>query len=258
MIEYRVDDLARRAGVSVRNVRVYQDRGLLPPPRKEGRTGWYNESHLARLGLISRMLDRGYTFATIGELLSAAQSGLRVEDVLETDDVEQSPQATHLSRADLQAMFGDDISDADLDRGVELGVIAASGDGYRVDNPLLVDAARLLFDAGIPLGSTLDQTEGVRRDLDDVAGRFVALITDRFLGAGQDPFETDAGTVADIAELVNKLRPLAHRTVTALFTEAMDHRITLIMEEIVAKHGADAVSESERARPSEGDVRGDS
>ena len=89
--EYRIDDLAREAGVSVRNVRVYQDRGLLPPPRKVGRTGWYDESHLARLQMISRMLDRGYTFVTISELLTAAQYGLRVEDVLGTEDPDGEP-----------------------------------------------------------------------------------------------------------------------------------------------------------------------
>ena len=86
MKEYRIDDLAQEARVSVRNVRVYQDRGLLPPPRKVGRAGWYNEEHLIRLNLIGRMLDRGYTFATISELLTAAQYGLHVKDVLETDN----------------------------------------------------------------------------------------------------------------------------------------------------------------------------
>ncbi|MBY6413685.1 MerR family transcriptional regulator [Rhodococcus sp. BP-252] len=239
MIEYRVDDLARRAGVSVRNVRVYQDRGLLPPPRREGRTGWYNESHLARLSLISSMLDRGYTFATISELLTAAQYGMRVEDVL-TGVKSVGSDVRHLSRADMDAMFAGAISDADLHRGVELGVIAADGDAYRVDNPLLVEAARLLAEAGIPVAHMLDEAEGVRRDLDDVAGRFVALITDRFVSDGQDPFDTDARTVADVAELVHRLSPLAHRTVTALFAEAMDRRITLTMEDIVTKFGESA------------------
>ncbi|SNT39077.1 MerR family transcriptional regulator [Rhodococcoides kyotonense] len=246
MIEYRVDDLARRAGVSVRNVRVYQDRGLLPPPRKEGRTGWYNESHLARLALISRMLDRGYTFATISELLAAAQYGMRVEDVL-TGASSASDIPHHLTRADMDAMFGSPVSDADVRRGVELGVLSEEGESIRVDNPLLVEAARLLSAAGIPLAHTLDETEGVRRDLEDVADRFVALITDRFVSGDQDPFDTDARTVADVAELVNRLRPLAHRTVTALFAEAMDHRITLTMEEIVTKFGENAGSADDQA-----------
>ncbi|KZF00245.1 MerR family transcriptional regulator [Rhodococcus sp. EPR-157] len=248
MIEYRVDDLARRAGVSVRNVRVYQDRGLLPPPRREGRTGWYNEAHLARLELISRMLERGYTFATISELLNAAQSGLRVEDVLTSDSAaEHQPEAKHLSREDFQELFGPDISDADLRRGADMGVIVETGNGYRIDNPVLLDAARLLHDAGIPLSTTIDQTEAVRSDLDDVARRFVALVTDKFLDAGKDPFDTDAGTVGEVAELVNSLRPLTYRVVGALFREAMDQRITLTMEEVLAQYGDKPESANDQA-----------
>jgi DNA-binding transcriptional MerR regulator len=80
--EYRIDDLARAAGTTVRNVRVYQDRGLLPPPRREGRTGIYGEAHLARLRLIGQLLERGYTFAHIGEFLEAWQRGRNLTDLL--------------------------------------------------------------------------------------------------------------------------------------------------------------------------------
>lgn len=82
MTEYRINDLAQVSGVSVRNIRVYQDRGLLPAPTIRGRTGWYSDEHLVRLNLISRMLERGYTFATISELLHAAHYGMKVEHVL--------------------------------------------------------------------------------------------------------------------------------------------------------------------------------
>jgi DNA-binding transcriptional MerR regulator len=249
MIEYRVDDLARRAGVSVRNVRVYQDRGLLPPPRREGRTGWYNEAHLARLALIGRMLDRGYTFATISELLTAAQSGLRVEEVLSTDVRTASPlhESRQIAADELHEMFDGKLDEADLERGVELGLTARDGDGYRVDNPVLLDAALILHRAGIPLSHTLDQTEGVKQDLDDVARRFVALITDKFMREGQDPFDTDARTVGDIAEVVGELRPLTHRVVAVLFREAMDRRITSTMEEILAQYGDNPGSATDQA-----------
>jgi DNA-binding transcriptional MerR regulator len=82
MTEYRVSELARAADTTVRNVRVYQDRGLLPPPRRQGRIGLYSEEHLARLKLIGRLLGRGYTFATIGELFSAWHSGQDLADSL--------------------------------------------------------------------------------------------------------------------------------------------------------------------------------
>ena len=47
-----IDELARAAGTTVRNVRVYQDRGLLPPPERRGRLGLYGPDHLRRLRLV--------------------------------------------------------------------------------------------------------------------------------------------------------------------------------------------------------------
>src|SRR5579872_4663262 len=80
--EYRIDDLARVAGTTVRNVRAYQDRGLLPPSRREGRVAFYSSAHVARLQIISQLLERGYTLSNIGELLAAWESGQNVGDLL--------------------------------------------------------------------------------------------------------------------------------------------------------------------------------
>src|SRR5437763_14437977 len=85
--DYRVDELARAAGTTARNVRLYQERGLLPPPRLVGRVGWYDEAHLARLRLVTRLLDRGYSLANIGELLSTWESGRDLTNVLGVEQV---------------------------------------------------------------------------------------------------------------------------------------------------------------------------
>src|SRR5438445_5387212 len=66
-----IDELARAAGTTVRNVRVYQDRGLLPPPERRGRLGLYGPDHLRRLRLVLRMLGRGYPLAALRELVEA-------------------------------------------------------------------------------------------------------------------------------------------------------------------------------------------
>jgi DNA-binding transcriptional MerR regulator len=63
MAEYRIDDLARAAGITARRVRAHQERGLLPPPEKRGRDGYYNDSHLVGLKLIDSLLSRGFTTA---------------------------------------------------------------------------------------------------------------------------------------------------------------------------------------------------
>src|ERR671913_2418095 len=80
--EYRLDDLARQAGVASTTVRLYQPRGLLAPPRLEGRTGWYDDSHLSRLRLIARLQAHGYSLAGIDDLLAQWERGRTLDAVI--------------------------------------------------------------------------------------------------------------------------------------------------------------------------------
>ncbi|RYF34230.1 MAG: MerR family transcriptional regulator, partial [Comamonadaceae bacterium] len=79
---YRIDDLAQASNVTVRNIRAYQERGLLHAPRREGRVAIFDDSHLSRLKIISSMLERGYTSGHITEMLGAWESGRDLADVL--------------------------------------------------------------------------------------------------------------------------------------------------------------------------------
>jgi len=80
--EYRIDDLARVAGTTVRSVRVLHDRRLLPPPVLRGRTGWYGDEHVARVRVVLDLQERGHTLAAIRELLAAWEEGRDLADVL--------------------------------------------------------------------------------------------------------------------------------------------------------------------------------
>src|SRR5438067_13395557 len=91
MPDYRIDDLAREAGTTVRNVRVYQERGLLPPPRRSGRVSIYGDAHLARLRLIGQLLDEGYTFSHIAQFIDAWQEGRDLGDVLGLEEALAGP-----------------------------------------------------------------------------------------------------------------------------------------------------------------------
>jgi DNA-binding transcriptional MerR regulator len=70
--EYRIGELAREAGIRVRTLRFYHERKLLPPPRREGRIGWYSEAHLTRLRMIGQLLDRGQTLRSPRAINAAA------------------------------------------------------------------------------------------------------------------------------------------------------------------------------------------
>src|SRR5215831_2870690 len=66
---WRVEELARRADISVDTIRFYQKRRLLPPPTREGRVAWYDAEHLERLQRIKELRGRGLTLALIGRML---------------------------------------------------------------------------------------------------------------------------------------------------------------------------------------------
>jgi DNA-binding transcriptional MerR regulator len=82
MAEYRLDDLVRRSGVSSRNIRAYQERGLLAAPKRDGRVALYDENHLWQLRIITQLLQKGYTVAHIQDFFEGFAKNLDLADTL--------------------------------------------------------------------------------------------------------------------------------------------------------------------------------
>ena len=226
--EYRIDELAREAGTTVRNVRAYQDRGLLPPPRRSGRVGLYTDAHLARLRLIGQLLERGYTLANIAELVSAWERGQDIGELLGLEAALVQPWSDEvagtITTEELNQIFGDD-PDA-LSEAVKLGLLepGEEGDHFRVPSPRLLHAGAELVAAGIPLESVLNHARQLARDTDRIAARFVELVAANvFEPYGDRPFPK--ADVPRLAELLRRLRPLAQTTVDAYLARAMEQRM---------------------------------
>src|SRR5690242_18080034 len=75
LAEYRLDDLARISGVSSRNIRAYRERGLLDPPRRQGRSAFYDDYHLSQLKTINQLLRKGFNSAHIAEFFERMREG---------------------------------------------------------------------------------------------------------------------------------------------------------------------------------------
>src|SRR5699024_2284169 len=163
MAEYRIDELARLAETTVRNVRVYQDRGLLAPPRREGRVGLYSEAHLARLRLIGQLLRRGYTFANIGEMFRVWERGGDLSDILGFEsaigDAWSDEIADYLTLNQLQELFGKGVTSRTSKRSLELNVLERDGLRFRVPSPRLLLASLPINRALPPRG---DHRDGLR------------------------------------------------------------------------------------------------
>lgn len=90
MAEFRLDELSQRSGVSPRNIRAYQDRGLLHPPKREGRSAVYDDEHLWQLQIITQLLDKGYTIAHIQDFFEGFAKNLDLADILGVQELAQS------------------------------------------------------------------------------------------------------------------------------------------------------------------------
>src|SRR6201992_1009114 len=176
MAEYRIDELARVADATVRNIRVYQDRGLLPPPRRDGRVGLYTDAHLARLRLIGQLLKRGYTFAPMGELLTVWQRGGEIAEILDLESAVGLPWSdevpAYVTASQLADLFGAEATPENVAQAVRQGLLPPDPAPqtpparYRVPSPRLLNAGAELVAAGMPLPAVLDLAERLREHMD--------------------------------------------------------------------------------------------
>ena len=227
-------ELARAAETTVRNVRVYQDRGLLPPPRRQGRIGLYNDAHLAQLRLIGRLLARGYTFATIRELFEAWGRGKDLAETLGLREALTAPwnpeQPVRLSRQEVARRFGTPLSPDAVECAVRLGMLIEDGPAYLVPSPSLLDAGAELAAAGVPLEVVLDLAAALQADMTRVAERFISVMLTHVAETDNEP--GPAGPLpTEVARRVLKLRPYAQRTVDALLLMAMQRETDRLIEQ---------------------------
>ncbi|WP_407287227.1 MerR family transcriptional regulator [Streptomyces sp. BP-8] len=255
--EYRIEDLAHISGATVRTIRAYQDRGLLPRPERRGRANVYGDAHLARLRQITDLLDRGYTLASIKELLQAWDAGLDLGGVLglvaEIDGPWTDEKASRISRADLNAAFGGVPDEAAVAEAVELGVlerVPGRDDEFLVPSPQELAVAAELHSAGVPLPAISGHLRELRGQVEHIAARFLDFTTEHVFQPFLDHPPTDA-EAAEAAALVRRLRPLAQQTIDAELARAMRTLATRHLR----RHLDGALLEAERRSPATPDVQ---
>ena len=204
--EYRMEELAREAGITVRTLRFYRERKLIHPPRREGRIAWYDDSHLARLRTISALLERGHTLNGIAELAEAFDHGRNVGELLGVGTpTEEEP--VRLTPEELAARFEGEVTPENLAAALDLGYLAIDGDEIVHISRRLLDVSSALVREGIPLAEVLAAGRHVREHADALADLFADLI----LRHGPE-------------EELQRLRPLAQSVVEAEFSLALDRR----------------------------------
>jgi DNA-binding transcriptional MerR regulator len=226
--EMTIDRLARKTGMTARNIRAHQSRGLLPPPEVRGRVGYYGPEHVARLELIKEMQADGFNLEAISKLLerSGGASGeemLRFTRALRQPFADEKPRVVTL--AELAAPFGKDAEpeelQAMLEGALKIGFLHPLGDDrYEELSPRLAAVRQELGEIGIPPQAALEVGGVIREHADAIAEAFAKLFVDEiwqpFVEAGRPAKE-----LPRVRESLERIRPLASEAVRAIFGIAM-------------------------------------
>jgi DNA-binding transcriptional MerR regulator len=219
-----VDELAARVGVTVRNLRAYSARGLLPAPRMVGRTGYYGREHVARLLLVREMLAEGYSLAMIERTLASApamasSATLALHRALLAPWLPPEPETT--TGAELAARAGVPEDPAVVDRLVDIGLVERIGEGeLRILDPALLTAGLQVVALGVPPDDLIDAQRRVNEHVREIAQTYVGM----FVHSGMQAF-VDAGAppeqLARVQDTVARLQPAAAQALLAAFRTEM-------------------------------------
>lgn len=239
-MEYRVEQLAARAEVSVDTVRFYQARGLLDPPRRTGRIGLYDDDHLARLDRIRELQAKGFTLATIGRLvrgeLDAADEALIQAALHEVaaggeGDGEAAEEFFDLDELAVRSRIPVALLQAIEREGLLVGRRHEGRPAYTPGDVAVATAGLRLLELGLPLPEVLARAREHHARVRQTAERAVALfdahVRQPLRAAGLDEEAAAARLVEAFAALLPATVDLVshhfRRTLLAVAEEHIEH-----------------------------------
>ncbi|GAA4123484.1 MerR family transcriptional regulator [Nocardioides fonticola] len=216
-----LEELTQRVGMSVRNVRFYTTKGLVPPPIRRGRSGYYSPDHVARLELVKDLQGHGFTLSAIEKYLAAIPPDASPEDIALHRTMLapwQADTTQEMTRAELERRAGRELSDADLDTLAALGVAMRTKRGrYEVSTTQLTVGLGLV-DLGFPTEAAV-----AAADVYTAHGRQLAKELNDLFRTMVWPAYKEAGASAEaIREMVERLKPLSIASLVAAYEAAMD------------------------------------
>ena len=250
-----IDELAQRVGMTARNVRAYQSRGLIPPPDLKGRTGYYSGEHVVRLELIRDLQSEGFNLESIRRILERAPAGT-VGQVLDFTRAaaasfeDEEPEV--VDGAILAKEWGDELTPELIRRIERHGFVRPLGDNlWEVRSPRLQRAAKELTDLGVPFETGVEVMVTLKRHSEAIAKTYVELFLDHiwrpFVAAGEP-----ADEFPRVREALDQLRPAAGEALLAVFQVTMTDAVEKAIEREVLKRGEgpEAAGAHRRARRS--------
>lgn len=223
-----IDQLAHRTGITIRTIRFYAGRGLLPPPQLRGRTGLYGPDHVARLDLVSELSALGFTLAAIEAQLQrlppdATADDLALQRALLTPWVPE--QIEEVDPTELDRRAGRPLAADELDALEGLGVIhRLDDDSIRLYGSTVFAEGLAVLDSGLPRDCWKRAHGIIERHTTAMAEELMAMFQEEVL----QPYR-DRGRPAEergrLASALAQLKPITVRGVVTAFGRAVNRTI---------------------------------
>lgn len=217
-----VEKLAERVGMSVRTVRFYASRGLIPPPRREGRNGYYGEDHIVRLELVRELQAHGFTLAAIEGYLeqvpqNASPAQIALHRTLLAPWMPELPET--LTRAELATRAGRELHDEDMEVLVAIGVVepTPTDDVFRVA-PAHIGVGISFLDVGLPVDIALE----TRRIIDEHGRSLARSLTANFRDNVWPRLKAEGHPPELITQMVERFKPLTIQALVVAYESAVD------------------------------------
>lgn len=238
MAEYRLDDLARISGVSARNIRAYRERGLLDPPRRVGRSAYYDDYHLSQLKTINQLLRRGFNSAHIAEFFASMRQGADLADILgiqqailgprsdEGDEVPPVSRARPASGIDPDCEEARKLIDCGLARLVD-------GEVVLVDRAMGAIVERT-GDPVLYLRVILRMFNATQESIDNVASDLVHALEELYSARFGAKYVPKPEEMAELSRIVLDYRDLGNRVVANRLDQAVREQMVTAVSDFTA------------------------
>jgi DNA-binding transcriptional MerR regulator len=225
-----IDELALAVGLTVRTTRYYASLGLMPPPVRRGRVGYYGPQHRARLELIRELQAHGYALTAIERYLKRLRDDASVEEIT-AQRILLTPWASdageEIDRRTLQQRVGQRLSPEVVSTLTEMGAIQPTRRGwYRTTSTL--DVAVQLLEMSLPLESMVEAGRAIDRATSDLADELSQVLRRHVV----EPYRRahQGATGEDLARTVERLRPLTIQAIVTGFQRAANRLIRQSLE----------------------------
>jgi len=216
-----LDELTKRVGMSVRNVRFYTTKGLVPPPIRRGRSGYYSGDHVARLELVRELQAHGFTLSAIEGYMAripenATPETIALHRTLLAPWMADMPET--ISRKELVRRAGRELSDDELATLNALGIVYPTKQGRFQVAVAHLSVGVALLDLGMPPEAAI-----AAQDIFTAHGRAIAEeLTELFKKEVWPAYKERGVSPEQLREMVEKFKPVSVAALVTAYETAVD------------------------------------